>query len=258
MVERLGFLRQLKSAASASLLLLATTQGLALSSDLSTTEEVIVPKCVKNLSTTIANLRMRQNWLNSHPTLCPNESGQWIIQLHELQFGNNLLTSGKALILLYFDDPVLKQIQGTLPHAVVLQPVSDQVWLFAQLINGKVEKWGKDIFYYAWAPSNSLQLSQKTGIPDWGDQDLRMFRCVSDSGISCVTYYDLRKCSLDDMNNNRGNGAKPDKQTDIIISASKKSSTETPEIVGDFEPVDLLIRQLAIELADIRCASELE
>ena len=156
---------------------------------------------------------------------------------------------------MYFNDPVLKPIRGTLPYAAVLQPVSDQVWLFGQLIDGKFEKWGKGIFYYAWGPSNSLQLSQKNGIPDWGDQDLRMFRCVTNDGLSCITYYDLRKCTLDDMNNDR---SKEDKPTEITLSVRKKVADSGPEILHDFNNTDLLTRQLMIVLADLRCEGGLE
>jgi hypothetical protein len=225
----------------------------------SSVEKVIVPECIKNLPDTLSSFGPLKNWHGASFGVCQNEASPWVIELHDDSYGEGFLTSGRALTLLFFDDPDADGsplTKGKLPVPIVLQPVSKQAWLVSQLIDGKVEKWGIGIYYYAWGPTYKSLEPLKEHEPDWGDQDLRMFRCVEDKEFSCVSYYDLRKCSLEDLRGKRP-GQQVDLPSEITISVWKKTPKIGPEIFQDFARVDQLTRQLALVLADIRCAGGL-
>lgn len=176
--------------------------------------------------------------------LCPEESGPWLIQLHDGIGKQGFLTNGSALNLFHLPQPDAAAAAGVV-LSVVLSPLSDSVWSVGFVPQGELTEQPNPHTHYVWAPGNNARGPAVQPDIDWGQDEPRFFRCLTYQGFRCITYYAVAPCPVSE--------AEDDGWSALVLSVRRDVEAEGPGILDGYGEIDALAHRLAAEVSRHRC-----
>jgi hypothetical protein len=185
--------------------------------------QATVPACVAEMAEAIPT----HDFGDTLP-ICPIAAAPWDIRLHRHTIGQ--MTDGTALGILHMPQPDDIPYEDR-PLPVVLLPRSQNVWSIGYMYRGEVlpERVGQR--YFLWAPGNNNRRGFTPDEVDWGDAAARMFRCLTYKEESCITYYPIGNCRIEEAEG-----------TEFMLSVRRQDSMDVIDMLDTFEPADKLAR----------------
>lgn len=173
--------------------------------------------------------------------ICEEELAPWQATLQHHTVG--WMTDGTALGLLHM--PQRDDVpQDDWPLPVVLLPRSEHVWYVGSMYKDHILPELVGLRYFLWTPGNS-----RSGFgPDnvsWGQDSARLFRCLSHDGQSCITYYPVKSCSVEERD-----------EPDSVFVVRRKDDMDPVDLLESFKPADDLLGVLAESAWAAKCRGD--